>query len=293
MIKPMLAATLKDEDMIPYPVLASPKIDGIRALVFDGCIFSRNWKLIPNKFIQESVDWDRYNGLDGELVVGDPSNSEVFRTTSSGVRSVSGEPDFSFIVFDNFLDINKGYADRIDGVFDHIDQNSRIEIINNTPIMNEEELLNHEEKFLVQGFEGAMLRDPNGLYKNGRSTINEFGLVKVKRFLDGEAKIIGYEELMTNVNDKTLSSGGKAKRNSKKEGLLRAGVLGAFVVRDIVTGVKFNIGSGFTDEERSRFWMLSVESPHSLEECVVKYRYFSVGESGSPRFPTFQGFRYD
>ena len=37
----------------------------------------------------------------------------------------------------------------------------------------------YEERCLEQGYEGVMLRDPNGLYKFGRSTMREQGLIQV------------------------------------------------------------------------------------------------------------------
>ena len=51
-MKPMLAALCEDVTKLRYPVIASPKLDGIRALVIDGQLVSRTLKPIPNRYVQ-------------------------------------------------------------------------------------------------------------------------------------------------------------------------------------------------------------------------------------------------
>jgi hypothetical protein len=73
-------------------------------------------------------------------------------------------------------------------------------IVNHVLIEDLDEMLQFEEVALAQKFEGIMLRHPDGPYKFGRSTMREHWLVKVKRFSDAEAKIIGFKEQMKNNN---------------------------------------------------------------------------------------------
>ena len=70
MFKPLLAATVKDLDTITYPVYASVKLDGVRAIAKDGEIRSRSNKPIANKRVQELLSAVSTLGLDGELIVG-------------------------------------------------------------------------------------------------------------------------------------------------------------------------------------------------------------------------------
>lgn len=105
MIRPMLAATLVEEEDIRFPVYVSPKLDGIRCLMKDGRPMSRSGEVLPNKFIQ---DWAMKNaeilhGLDGELIVGAATGEEVYNRSQSGIMSREGEPDFTYHVFDNWL----------------------------------------------------------------------------------------------------------------------------------------------------------------------------------------------
>ena len=88
----MLAAKT-DGKGLSYPLLASPKLDGVRALIINGIVMSRSFKPIPNAHVQELFGRPEYNGLDGELIVGAPTDKDVYRNTTSGVMSQAGEPD--------------------------------------------------------------------------------------------------------------------------------------------------------------------------------------------------------
>lgn len=278
-MKPMLAceANLK---ALKFPVLASPKLDGVRALVRDGVVLSRSLKPIPNRHVQMMFGRPELEGFDGELILGDPTHPEAYRRTVSAVMSIEGEHAVDFHVFDRW--------DR-DYPYKEVSLSYWLIIpIYSTPIHNMEELEEYEVALLDKGYEGVMLRDPQSPYKFGRSTAKEGYLLKLKRFADSEAEIIGFEELMHNHNEATLNETGHIERSTKQVGLLPADTLGAIIVRDIHSGVEFKIGTGFTAAERQKFWNLM--SP--IRGTLVKYRYFPTGSKEKPRFPSFQGFRH-
>src|SRR5712691_7907552 len=84
--KPMLALSkLPDFRMLKFPLLVSPKLDGIRASVQGGQLVSRSLKPIPNKNVQDLFR-NLPEGIDGELIEGNPSD-EPFRRTTSIVMS--------------------------------------------------------------------------------------------------------------------------------------------------------------------------------------------------------------
>lgn len=288
-MKPMLAATLEKIEHLEgrYPLLASPKLDGIRALVQGSKLVSRNIKPIPNAFVQRELPYVRLGGLDGELVVGNAYDKDCFCKTSSGVMSVDGNPDFTYFVFDRVIEV--GYGSRLAGLRDMVsrEKNKRLKVVPQVLVEDAFQLYEYEQTMLEKGFEGVMLRNPDGAYKFGRSTLKEGHLLKLKRFGDSEAAVIGFEELEHNENEKTLMSGGKAKRSSHKAGMVPMGILGTMLVRDIHTGVEFGIGSGFTQADREIFWSVR----ESLLKKVVKYKFFPTGSKDKPRFPVFLGFR--
>ena len=84
MFKPMLASDA-NLDSLRYPLIASPKLDGVRATVRDGVVYSRSNKPIPNKHVHSL--FKNYEYFDGELIVGDPTSPTVYRDTVSEVMS--------------------------------------------------------------------------------------------------------------------------------------------------------------------------------------------------------------
>jgi len=100
--RPMLAAKTDGEN-ITYPCLVSPKLDGVRAIVRHGQVVSRTLKPIPNTHVQRLFGRAALEGLDGELIIGDPTAEDVYRKTVSGVMSEDGKPEVKFYVFDIVL----------------------------------------------------------------------------------------------------------------------------------------------------------------------------------------------
>jgi DNA ligase-1 len=146
--------------------------------------------------------------------------------------------------------------------------------------------LDRESDFLEQGYEGMMIRHPDSRYKYGRSTEREGGLVKVKRFTDAEAEVIGFVEEMHNGNEAKTDALGHTERSTEKAGLVGKGTLGALVVRD-AQGRVFNIGTGFTAVQRADLWLRQPDYLGSL----VTFKYFDHGIKESPRHPVFKSFR--
>ena len=287
----MLSATVEDAALLKFPLYASPKLDGIRALVIDNQIVSRNLKVIPNNYVNWSLPLHRMNNLDGELIVGNPSAKDVFRKTTSGVMSEQGQPDFTFYVFDYIPAAEIPFKDRLYGLRASVQSlhNPRIKIVPHVLLKDGFELYEYEQTMLLKGFEGVMLRSPKGLYKFGRSTLREGYLMKLKQFEDSEAEIIGFTERMHNENEKTIDELGRAKRSSHKANKHGTGTLGALRVRDISNGVEFDVGTGFDDKLRAEIWKRQKMHVGS----IIKYKFFPTGSKDKPRFPVFLGFRKD
>ena len=289
-MKPMLAAKT-DGKGLSYPLLASPKLDGVRALIINGIVMSRSFKPIPNAYVQKLFGRPEYNGLDGELIVGAPTDKDVYRNTTSGVMSQAGEPDVSYHVFDKF-DHAGGFHARLRASQEIIGRlNPVIPVVpvEHRLIACEQTLAALEEQYLAAGYEGVMLRHQNGPYKHGRSTEREGWLLKLKRFDDSEAVIISAYELMHNANEATQNELGYTERSSHKAGMVGKGILGGLSVRDVYSGVEFDIGTGFDQATREALWKQRDQLPGQ----VIKYKFFASGVKDKPRFPVFLGFRSD
>lgn len=281
-LKPMLAAKCSDVSSLRFPVVGSPKLDGVRAIVIGGVVMSRSLKPIPNAEVQRR--FGHAEGYDGELIVGSPTAPDVFRQTTSGVMSQDGEPDVQFWVFDKASDVSIPWWTRTPSV----SHDPNIIIVEQVKLHTSDEVAEYEERCLLQGYEGIMLRDPDAPYKFGRSTEREGALLKVKRFSDSEATVLFMEERMHNANESRTNALGRTERSSHKANLVPTGTMGALVVRDIVTGVEFNVGTGFDDAERARWWAMGTGAVGR----TIKYRHFPSGGKDKPRFPIYVGERH-
>lgn len=284
--RPLLAATLDDISTLKYPVLVTPKLDGIRVLKVDGKALTRKFKPVPNTHIRTLLEKHLPDGIDGEIMT-----PGTFNDIQSKVMSFEGTPDFTFYAFDYVSKkLDEPYRDRVQKLFDVIEKTHtpfRIVVLYPEIVENEKELLKYEAECLGKGFEGVMIRTPLGKYKCGRSTPKEQILMKLKRFLDAEARVVGFEEKMHNDNKQERDEFGLSKRSSRKDGLQPANTLGSLIVEDVKTGVKFGIGSGFDDTLKKEIWTQQNKYINKL----VKYKYQSVGAKDAPRFPVFLGFR--
>ena len=278
--KPMLASPF-DEALLKFPVLASPKLDGVRAIVRDGVVLSRALKPIPNKWVQQR--FSHLEHFDGELIVGASNHPDVLRTTTSGVMRVEGEPDVSFHVFDHVENHARLYTVR----YDLLEEDTEINVfvVPQHELMNTFELNAFEHEVLAEGYEGVMLRHPDAPYKFGRSTAREGYLLKVKRFHDDEFEIVGFEEEMFNANEATTSELGRTKRSSHKANKIPKGRLGALVLK--YGDTTFNCGTGFNDAERERIWT----ERESYLGMLAKIKYFAHGIKDVPKLPSFLGIR--
>lgn len=302
--KPMLAGKAKfkpdphaepDEDGnvpeipdVQFPLSVQTKIDGIRCAIVNGKAMSRTLKEIPNREIFEYLSRPEFEGLDGEIVVGDPTAEDAYRTTVSFVMA-SGKTDepWTYYVFDKW-DAEGPYEARreiADFVVASAADHKHLLALNSFTVNNQDELTLYEKEYAAAGYEGIMLRDPQGLYKFGRGTAKKGDLIKLKRFEDSEAEIIAVVEEFHNANEATTNELGRTARSSHKANKIGKGTLGALTVKE--GDMTFNIGTGFDAAQRREFW----EKQDDLIGKTVKYKHFPIGKKDVPRHPVFLGFR--
>lgn len=286
MFKPMLADPV-DLKLLKYPVVASPKLDGVRAIMINGMLVSRNLKPFANKAINGNFTHKLM--LDGELIVGDPRDKACFRNTMKVVSAFDADiSELRFHVFDAVA-FEMPFNQRFETAAHAIKDYQRLVHVPHAMVPDEKALLNLEESTLDEGFEGLMLRDPTGVYKFGRSTAREQGLLKLKRKMTSEARVFGFVEQMHNANEAKLDNLGHTERSSHQANMVPMGTLGALQVRDLVSGVDFNIGTGLTFAERDEIW----KNKHKYLNQVVTYEYLPIGVKDKPRHPAFLGWRME
>jgi len=121
---------------------------------------------------------------------------------------------------------------------------------------------------LEKGYEGVMIKDPDGLYECKRSAL----MLKMKPFIEVSLEVKDVEE-------------GTGKYE---------GTLGALVCEGTDTGkfIKVNVGSGITDDQRDEFWKQKKDIIGNIVE--IRADVISKNQDDdhySLRFPRFLSFR--
>jgi DNA ligase-1 len=289
--KPMLAGTLHAPDLesVEWPVLASPKIDGIRCIVHPelGPV-TRSFKPVPNVATREALmEMVGDTPLDGELVVLGSNGQPVdFNTTQSGIMTRAGEPRIAFMVFDWFGDPEMEYERRLQrAIVETRAMPREVFHVVHGLVESPDDFMEFAAYCMQHGFEGAMIRDPKGPYKNGRSTLRQGWLLKYKEWHDAEGLIVGFDERMHNANVDVKDNFGYAKRSSHQENMVPMGTLGALVLR--TAWGELRVGTGFDDALRDQIW----QNRESYTGQVVTFKYQGYGLKEKPRFPVFKAFR--
>lgn len=279
----MLAFTVSDKSKLRFPYLASAKLDGIRCLIINGQALSRSFKPIRNKFVQAQLKG--LDNLDGELIVGPPNSGEVFNRTTRGVMSEHGEPSFQFHVFDTLDDLSLPFKVRLAKVPAH----PYVQAVLHTMVHNLNDLGKLETQVLENGYEGLILRNPDSLYKCGRSTMRENALGKLKQFLDGELYVTEVLEGQENLNPATTDALGGTTRSTHKENMVPNGKVGTIIGHDMKTGQRIECSPGkMTHDMRTYMW----QHQDDIIGKIVRYKAFGYGSLNVARFATFQSFRH-
>lgn len=270
-------------------------VHNCRGLVINGIVTSRSLKPIPNKYVQELFGNEHFNGLDGELIVGNPCDNSTFNTTTSVVMSRDKNPEeyggVVFYVFDKFTNSEDEYLQRYSDLLAHLEVNGndKMQVLQHTLVESPERLLELHTQYVAQGWEGTMTRLPTGSYKHGRSTLKQQWLLKLKDFEDAEGIVVDMVELMHNENESVTNALGRSERSTKKEGKRPAGMMGTLVIQTQWNGknVQLELGTGFSEQDRKDMWNNKSEWIGKM----VKYKFQKHGSMDKPRLPVYIGVR--
>lgn len=292
-MKPMLASDA-DLTKIRFPVMVQPKIDGVRGLVINGKLVGRSLKTHRNEHVTKLFSDPLLEGFDGELFYGDdPTHPELCRLTSGALSRIEGEPPITFNVFDwcHPSVIHLDYSWRMQKLWDYMDGLSPafpLRMAATVMAYTLEELEAHDSMYLERGYEGTIIRDPKGTHKQGRSTVKEGGLLRIKRFTEEEAMVLELVEGNRNENEAKTNELGRTERSSAQAGLVPNGLVGALICRDLKTGQEITVSKGRLNAEEQRYYWMN---PSELVGKIIKYKCFPIGVKDKPRFPTFQTIR--
>lgn len=310
-MKPMLASDYA-EDKIRFPVIAQPKIDGVRALNMTGTLTGRSLKKHANRHVTGYFSHSSLAGFDGEMAAGQECHPDLCRLTTSALSTIDSAPWIMWHVFDYVTPETKSlpYEQRLVAMASRVAALKadpqlhklacHLQLIPSVMCASLEQLLEVDAVWLDMGYEGTILRDPQGLHKQGRSTVKEGGLLRIKRFIDFEVEVTEILEGVTNTNEAQTNELGLQFRSTHQENMVPNGMVGAMmgrVIKDILDskgavlfaeGSIVKIGAGsMTHEDRVRFF----KEPALLIGQIAKAKMFPKGVKDKPRFPTFQSIR--
>lgn len=302
-IKPLLAKDV-DESNIKLPCYLSPKIDGVFTLIQNGKALARSLKPHENKFITAYYSNPLFEGLRGELIAGtNPVAEGLVRETSSVTRRIEGEPETSLWVFDYVTEETKDlpYKQRIALAWEKVIELhgkgfSSITLAPIQPCRNKVEYIYFKEKYLSQGYEGMIIRDPELPHKEGRSSSKKMHLWRWKPWIDAEIMVTGITEGQTNNNEATTNELGRTKRSTHKENMQPNGLVGSIqgiLLADLVDcfgkvvqkkGETVTISPGEMTAVEKAFYF---QNQHAIIDEIAKFKYFSYGLKDTGRFMSF------
>lgn len=283
----MLAEKYADKaDSLTGKFYITQKLDGNRCIAIkeDGDVkfFTRKGQPISdmNELANEFKKLPDNMVYDGEVLIINKDNlptDQLFRATQKVVRKDGEKKGLEFYVFDALpvSEFRKGkskktYEQRrnnLELIFNQFGDNELIHLL---PVLYEGEnkqMISVLMKFAEEkGWEGLMINSANGLYQTRRVA----DLLKVKEMKSADLLCIGLEE--------------GTGRNK--------GRLGAILVE--YKGGVTKVGSGFTDEEREKYWA----NNDDIVGNIVEVQYFEESKDEktqqvSMRFPIFKTVRHD
>ncbi|MEE8599034.1 MAG: hypothetical protein V3S69_05945 [Dehalococcoidales bacterium] len=285
-------------------MMGSPKVDGLRVPCHPelGPVTS-SFMPLPNKLTRDALRKIVGNTcLDGELMAVDAEGKPLtFNETQSAFMTRGGQPAFLYLVFDCFDHPEDPFITRYADAYAHCESinHKSVACLRHIHIKTLQGFRIYAAKNIADGYEGTMLRDPNGPYKSGRSTLKQQWLLKYKEWVDTEGTITGFDERMHNANEDVRDNFDRAKRSSHKENMIPMGTLGALIL-DTEWG-ELHVGTGFDDALRQEIWdhnmdhaeMYKLKQPAPGRDMgrTVTFKYQPFGMQDKPRFPVFLHFR--
>ncbi|MGB1109559.1 MAG: DNA ligase [Gammaproteobacteria bacterium] len=244
----LLLKTYRD-DIDPTGWLMSEKLDGVRA-VWDGeMLISRGGHAFaaPGWFTVALPPF----AIDGELW----TRQGDFERISSITRRQTPHEGWRAITYNIFEvpQVAGGLLQRLAKLEDWLAENpvAHLKVIPQRACQGRDDLKAALSEVEAAGGEGLVLRRPDAPYRTGRDEAS----LKVKRFDDAEAVVVGYRP-------------GKGRLLGK---------VGALQV-ELPDGRRFYVGSGLSDAER--------DNPPAIGERIT-FKYQGLTGKGLPRFPSF------
>ncbi len=282
------------EKKITGTKLLEPKLDGVRCITivnFEARTvvqYTRNGKVLENfshisDALLANIDLvGRSYVLDGEVV----SNSFQALMKQVHRKDDVKASDARLMLFDiiPLSEFQKGKSIMgqkrrtalLKGFKPAFEKCGHIDVIEQTEVdldsyVGELQFKQFNKDAIEQGFEGIMIKDPNAVYECKRSV----SWLKMKPFIEVSLTVVGFEE-------------GTGRNEGKLGALICEGV-------DDGKSISVNVGSGFSDDQRSDYWtdketMVGQIVEVRADAATINQDSEEVYSLRFPRFLRFRGF---
>ncbi len=257
----------KDQNVSGW--LASEKLDGVRAYWDGENLLSRQGKKL-NAPLSFTKNFPKF-ALDGELYAKELKFEEIQASVMDKLPDEKAWSRLKFHVFD-VPEASGGLPRRLEVLAKFLknEPNQNLIIIKQIKMRDNSQFLKFTEEIILNGGEGAVVREPNAPYERKRSK----NALKYKKFKDAECEVVAvnkgsgkYANFAGSLTCKAL--GGKDDKE-------RAG--------EPKEGTIFKIGSGLSDKNR--------QDPPKIGS-IITYKFQNLTANGKPRFPIFLRVRED
>jgi ATP-dependent DNA ligase len=267
---PMLASKFDDfRHEVKYPVDVTPKLDGIRALaMWKGnkvALVTRGGNELSVPHVQESLHVILPKGSvwDGELYAHNSSFHEIVSLVKGSTRDPSERRSIHFHVFDLAHEQNLPWSERKKKLAT-IPTSTYVKKVPSIVAYSDKEVHELRREFEHKGFEGVMVRLPEGKYT---PAVRSPHLLKSKFYEDDEFPIVGIAQ----------GTGAHA---------------GAIVwVCKAPNGNEFSVVPKMGVAARQRMFQEVQQNFLDYKDKPLRIRYRELTARGVPREPTALGIR--
>lgn len=248
----------KNISNLTFPLICQTKEDGMYIDFIKGKSYTRAGNVV-DVLHEDVIKYLTENAsgyvIQGELLQLDEFGKRLNRQESNGLsnRKEVDSAFTQFVVFDmvDVTDFENGlcntlYEKRLEMLIELVNNfdNHHLKLVDTDFCNDINDVIVEFKERLKNDEEGCVLKDKNAVWKNG--TNKHF--VKMKIECTSELKVVGFEY--------------GAKGTKYEE------MLGSLIVESSDGKVKFNVGSGFTDELR--------ENPNQFLDKVIEVRYNDI-----------------
>jgi len=270
-ISPMLAQDYhKQGKKIMFPCFVQAKLDGVRSIFFNNALTSRNGKPFSglDHIIAELAPATKEGLiLDGEVYSTTLTFQQFVGLVKKKTYTAADKEQLKHVnlwVYDCVND--QPFESRLQTLKDFFSRNkfTQIHLLPTEECAKREDLKGFHDKYVLEGNEGLMVRNKQGMYQLGARS---YDLQKYKEFEDAEYKVTGFTD---------------------GQGLEKGLVIWTCETKD---GQHFQVRPRGTHEARAEIFKDVTKNPKKYIGKELTVRYQELTGDGIPRFPVGISFR--